>query len=231
MIMGNICTRNCRFCAVQSGRPSGLDEDEPSRVAEGVKRLGLKHVVITSVTRDDLPDGGAGHFAATINEMRNCLPKATIEVLVPDFKGENSSIKAVCSARPDVFDHNLETVPRLYPRVRPEASYQRSLAVLAKACELHIRTKSGIMIGLGENLNELADLMQDLVRVGCKILTIGQYLQPTRDSLPVTRYYSPGEFAHLDKMGLEIGLERVASSPFTRSSYRADEIFNWIQKR
>lgn len=230
MLMGNICTRNCHFCAVKSGKPLALNEDEPSVVARAVKKLGLRHVVITSVTRDDLPDGGAGHFAETIIQVRKVLPETTIELLVPDFKENDSSIKTVCSARPDVFNHNIETVPRLYPQVRPDASYQGSLKVLARACELHIPTKSAVMVGLGESPDELAELMQDLVRVGCKILTIGQYLQPTRDNLPVTRYYSPDEFAHLGKMGLRAGLLQVASSPFARSSYQAAKIFSILSK-
>ncbi|MDI6786267.1 MAG: lipoyl synthase [bacterium] len=224
LIMGDICTRNCAFCAVNSGHPLPLDKDEPFKIAEVAKKLRLKHVVITSVTRDDLSDGGTGHFVKIIEEVRRQLPEVTIETLIPDFGGDTKLIEKVCKARPDVLNHNLETISRLYSTVRPKADYKRSLRLIKIASKYKVLTKSGIMVGLGETLQETKELMKDLVIFGCKILTIGQYLQPIKDNLKVNKYYTPGEFDKLSKIGKEIGLEKVFSTPFTRSSYKAEEV-------
>ncbi len=223
MILGNICTRNCRFCAITSGEPLPLDEDEPKRIAKAAKELKLKHVVITSVTRDDLPDGGAEHFARTIDEIRKEIPDATIEVLTPDFKGDEISLSKVVLSKPDVFNHNVETVPRLYPEVRPKADYQRSLFVLSKVKELDpgLCTKSGIMIGLGEKREEISAVMKDLFNVGCNILTVGQYLSPSSAHIKVREYIHPSIFKDIELEAKEIGFEYVASAPFVRSSYNA----------
>ncbi|MGB9809038.1 MAG: lipoyl synthase, partial [Caldanaerobacter sp.] len=195
MIMGNICTRNCRFCAVEKGHPQPLDEEEPGRVAEAARRLGLKHVVVTSVTRDDLPDGGASHFAKTIYELKK-LPGVTVEVLVPDFMGNEEAIRTVVEAKPDVINHNVETVPRLYSRVRPKADYIRSLNLLKKVKELDplILTKSGIMVGLGETEEEVIEVMKDLRDIDCDMMTIGQYLRPSHKHIEVAEYVTPEQF-------------------------------------
>ncbi|MDN5348486.1 MAG: lipoyl synthase [Clostridia bacterium] len=224
MILGNICTRNCRFCAVRNGEPEPLDPGEPQRVAEAAARLGLRHVVVTSVTRDDLPDGGAGHFAATIRALRERLPGCIVEVLTPDFKGREEAIAAVVAAVPNIFNHNVETVPRLYPSVRPGADFQRSLEVLLKVKKFNpgIYTKSGIMVGLGETEGEVIQVMRELRRVGCDILTIGQYLQPSSEHLPVVEYIEPEVFNCYEIRGREMGFIFVASAPFVRSSYNAD---------
>ena len=223
LILGGVCTRNCRFCAVQHGRPEGLDVGEPERVAEAVRYLGLRYVVVTSVTRDDLPDGGAGIFAATIRKVREASPACGIEVLVPDFGGSREALAEVMAARPDILNHNVETVPSLYRRVRPQASYPRSLGVLRRAKELDssVLTKSGVMVGVGETREELRTLMSDLVSVGCDILTIGQYLAPSAQHLPIERYYTPEEFGQLKEEGERLGLRHVESSPLVRSSYHA----------
>jgi lipoic acid synthetase len=228
LIMGDRCTRNCRFCNVETGtRPAPLDSDEPARVAEAVEQLGLHYVVITSVTRDDLPDGGAGHFAATIHEIRKRRPDSVIEVLIPDFLGDAAALRTVLDAGPDVLNHNIETVARLYPQVRPQAVYRRSLALL-EAVSRHrpaIPPKSGLMVGLGETLQEIRQTLTDLRQSGCRFLTIGQYLQPTLDHLPVRRYVTPEEFEELGDVARGMGFEAVASGPFVRSSYHAREMY------
>ncbi|MDZ7372173.1 MAG: lipoyl synthase [candidate division KSB1 bacterium] len=223
MILGNVCTRNCRFCAVESGRPLPPDADEPRRVAEAVAALSLRYAVITSVTRDDLPDGGAEQFAAVIREIRLRNPECLVEVLIPDFKGDEQALNKVFSARPDVLNHNLETVPRLYPQVRPQADYGRSLAVLQKAAAAGLRTKSGLMVGLGETLQEVIDVLQDLYAAGCRMVTVGQYLQPSKSHLPVERYVSPQEFDEIARVARQIGFEHAECGPLVRSSYHAEE--------
>jgi lipoic acid synthetase len=231
LILGRRCTRSCRFCAIEKGPPEPLREDEPQAVAEATARLSLRHVVITSVTRNDLPDGGAGHFARTIRAVRARLPQAVIEVLTPDFQGREESVAAVLDARPDIFNHNIETVPRLYPTVRPEADYRRSLAVLAYAKRLasdqgmRLHTKSGLMVGLGETDDEVCSAMRDLREVGCDILTIGQYLAPSPRHTPVARFVEPAEFAAWESEARAIGFAAVAAGPFVRSSYQAESLF------
>ena len=225
MIMGNLCTRNCRFCAVEHGTPGSLDPDEPKRVAEAVKELGLAYAVITSVTRDDLEDGGAEHFARTIQQIRFINPQCKIEVLIPDFRGSEKALQKVLAAEPDVLNHNVETVPSLYDKVRPQGNYQRSLAVLAFASKMGFITKSGIMVGLGETFEEIVQTMQDLRAVGCSMLTVGQYLQPSRSHLPVARYVHPREFVTIKNIGLDLGFTHIESGPLVRSSYHADEQF------
>jgi lipoic acid synthetase len=226
MILGDTCTRGCRFCAVQHGRPAPLDPDEPERVAEAAVRMGLRHVVVTSVTRDDLPDGGAAQFAATVRAVRCRLPEATVEVLIPDFSGCCAALEAVLDAQPDVLNHNLETVARLYPRVRPQADYHRSLDVLAwaKARAPHIVTKSGLMLGLGERTVEVLEVLADLHRIDCDLLTLGQYLQPTDRHLPVVRYVRPDEFEGYRDRAEALGFRGVAAGPMVRSSYRAENL-------
>jgi len=223
MLLGDVCTRNCGFCAVAHGRPLTVDADEPRRVAEGVARLGLRHVVVTSVDRDDLPDGGAAHFAATARAIKALLPDCRIEVLVPDFKGRSASVVEVAQAPIDVFNHNLETVPRLYARVRAGARYDRSLRVLgeAKATGAGFLTKAGLMLGLGEHEAELIRVFEDLRSVGCDVLTLGQYLRPSVEHLPVERYVHPDEFAALRERALALGFRHVEAGPLVRSSYHA----------
>jgi lipoic acid synthetase len=232
LIMGERCTRNCGFCSVTPGPPAPLDPDEPARVAEAVERMGLRYVVVTSVTRDDLPDGGAAHFAATIGEIRRRIPGARIEVLIPDFQGDPAALETVLRARPDVLNHNIETVLRLYPRVRPQADYRRSLLLLDRARRLApgIPTKSGLMLGLGERPEEIRQTLQDLRDVGCRILTLGQYLRPTTEHLPVESYIPPGDFENWRKAALDMGFSEVASAPFVRSSYHAQESFNALTR-
>ena len=224
LLLGDICTRSCGFCNIQRGRPRPLDVREPVRVAEAIARMGLRHAVITSVNRDELPDGGAWVFAETIRQIRARLPDCTVEVLIPDFKGDPEALKTVMEARPEILNHNTETVPRLYRRVRPQARYQRSLEVIRRAKEFDpgAITKSGVMVGLGETWDELLRVMDDLRRVDCDILTIGQYLQPSRYHLPIERYYTPEEFARLKEEGLARGFKWVESGPLVRSSYHAD---------
>jgi lipoic acid synthetase len=231
LIMGERCTRNCRFCSVAPGPPGPLDPQEPARVAEAVERMGLKYVVVTSVTRDDLPDGGAGHFAATIHEIRRRVPGAEIEVLIPDFQGDPAALETVLRARPDVLNHNIETVPRLYPRVRPQADYRRSLELLRRAGEIApgIPTKSGLMLGLGERPEEIRQTLLDLRAVGGRILTLGQYLQPSPEHLPVETYVPPDDFENWRKDALDMGFSEVASAPFVRSSYHAKESFQALK--
>jgi lipoyl synthase len=227
LILGDRCTRNCGFCAVAHGPVNPPDMEEPSRVAEAVEQMALKYVVITSVTRDDLSDGGAGLFADTIKSIRKRVPGTCIEVLTPDFMGDISAIEKVILARPHVFNHNIETVPGLYPTVRPQADYQRSLNVLeiAKKIDPKIITKSGIMLGFGEKEKEILETFQDLLNVGCNFLTIGQYLQPTKQHLPVKRFVPPEEFTKLRDSAIRMGFDEVASGPFVRSSYHAKDLF------
>jgi len=224
MILGDVCSRACRFCAVRSGQPADVNSEEPLRVAEVVRRLGLRHAVITSVTRDDLPDGGAAIFADVVHQIRRLSPTTSVEVLVPDFQGSQQALATLVAARPDVLNHNLETVHRLYPRVRPNAIYERSLELLAwaKALDPTIPTKSGLMVGLGETGEELLQAMADLLAAGCDILTIGQYLQPTSKQLPVARYYPPQEFRDLAEGGQRLGFGHVEAGPLVRSSYHAE---------
>lgn len=226
MIMGGRCTRGCGFCAVPTGGAEPLDPEEPERLARAAAAFGLRHVVVTSVTRDDLPDGGSGHFAATVAAIRSGLPGATVEVLVPDFKGRAADIDTVIDAGPDVFNHNMETVRRLYPEVRPGAGYDRSLGLLARSAAAGLATKSGFMVGLGETADEVAVLMDDLLAAGCGLLTAGQYLRPAEEKAPVTRYWEPSEFEALKERALALGFEAVASGPLVRSSYFAQEMFD-----
>ncbi|MCU0604032.1 MAG: lipoyl synthase [Desulfobacterales bacterium] len=232
LIMGGRCTRNCRFCSVSPGLPEPLDPDEPERVAEAVERMGLRYAVVTSVTRDDLPDGGAGHFAATLHEIRRRAPGVQIEVLIPDFQGNPAALDVVLRARPDVLNHNIETVPRLYPRVRPQADYRRSLELLRRAGEIApgTPTKSGLMLGLGERPEEIRQTLLDLRAAGCRILTLGQYLQPSPEHLPVEAYVPPDDFENWRRDALEMGFSEVASAPFVRSSYHAKESFNALKR-
>jgi lipoyl synthase len=223
MILGSVCTRSCGFCAVATGRPMALDWEEPRRVGEAVTQMGLKHVVVTSVNRDELKDGGATLFASTIRWIRRLNPDCTVEVLTPDFKGSMDALKVVMDAQPDVFNHNVETVPRLYRRVRPQAIYQRSLTVLKAAKEMNPGkpTKSGFMLGLGETREEILELLRDLHAHDVDIVTIGQYLRPTPDHLPIERYVPPEEFREYARLGKEMGIPHVQSGPLVRSSYHA----------
>src|SRR5688500_18350483 len=224
MILGDVCTRACGFCAVKTGLP-GLppDPEEPRRVAEAVARMGLRHAVITSVNRDDQKDGGAGGFAACIREIRRRLPGCAVEVLIPDFKGDRDALQVVIDARPDVLNHNTETVPRLYRHVRPGARFDRSLELLRRSKDAGLLTKSGIMLGLGEEWDEVKETVRLIRGAGADILTMGQYLRPSLDHLPVLRYYSPEEFAELKRFALSLGYPHVESGPLVRSSYHADE--------
>ncbi len=226
MLLGSVCTRACRFCAVATGRPlAGPDPEEPRQVAEAAAALGLAHVVLTSVNRDDLPDGGAAQFAATLRALRASRPEASVEVLTPDFRGDLDAVASVCAAAPDVYNHNVETVPRLYRRVRPGARFERSLAVLAEAKRRLPRgvVKSGLMLGLGETRDEVLDVLRRLRGAGVDSVTLGQYLRPTREHLPVERYLEPGEFDALGDAGRALGFAHVASGPLVRSSFNADE--------
>jgi lipoic acid synthetase len=223
MLLGDTCTRNCGFCAVTHGRPLVVDPVEPGRVASAVARLGLQHVVVTSVNRDDLPDGGAAHFAATARAIKGLLPACRVEVLVPDFQGAVDAVGVVTASPIDVFNHNVETVPRLYSRVRPGARYARSLVVLeaARRSRDDLVTKAGLMLGLGEEEHELMSVFSDLRRSGCDVLTLGQYLRPSADHLPVERYVTPQEFAELGRRARGMGFRHVESGPLVRSSYHA----------
>ena len=224
LILGPVCSRNCRFCAVEGGRPLPPDPDEPERVAEAVRALGLRYAVVTSVTRDDLPDGGAGHFARTIQAIRRESPRCGIEVLIPDFGGTARALETVLKAGPDVLNHNVETVPRLYPLVRPQADYRRSLELLRRAKEFGgALTKSGLMVGVGEEWEELVEVMADLRQAGCDLLTIGQYLRPSKEHLPIVRYYTPQEFGKLSEEGRALGFSHVEAGPLVRSSYHASK--------
>jgi len=225
MILGDVCTRACRFCAVTSGRPAELDIGEPLRVAESVAQLGLRHAVITSVDRDDLADGGSGIFARTIKAIRRRSPATTIEVLTPDFQGDLAAVQTVVEARPDIFNHNTETVPRLYARIRPKAVYANSLALLQHVKRLapQMVTKSGLMVGLGETEEELLDVFRNMRAHDIDVLTVGQYLRPSKKHAEVVRYYRPEEFADLKQQAMELGFAHVEAGPLVRSSYHADE--------
>ncbi len=229
MLMGDVCTRNCPYCAVAHGKTRPLDPDEPRRIADAVARLGLQHVVVTSVDRDDLPDGGAAHFAATARAIKERVASARVEVLVPDFKGEPKSVEAVVDSPVDIYNHNIETVPALYRTARPGGHYDRSLGVLrhakhsARARGRELLTKAGLMLGLGEEREQVAAVLRDLRTVECDILTLGQYLRPSREHLPVARYVPPAEFAELRAQAMELGFRHVESGPLVRSSYHAWE--------
>lgn len=225
MIMGSQCTRNCRFCNVSCGKPQPLDPEEPERVAQAAKKLGLRHVVITQVTRDDLPDGGAGHMAMTVQAVKSACTGMTVEVLISDLKGDPAALQTVLEAEPDVMNHNVEMVKEFYRSVRPQAIYERSLGVLAESKRLfpNILTKTGFMLGLGETAEQVDVLLDDIRKTGCDILTISQYLQPSREHWPLARYVSPEEFAFWKEKAMEKGFRYVASSPLVRSSYRAAE--------
>lgn len=225
LILGNICTRNCSFCAINKGKPLPPDPEEPGHIARATKKLGLSHTVITSVTRDDLPNGGAEQFAATVKEIRKINPETTIEILIPDFNGSKEGLEKVIEIQPEVINHNVETVPRLYPRVRPKADYIRSLNLLKeiKETELSIITKSGFMVGLGETKSEIFEVMEDMRTQNVDVLTIGQYLCPSGKQLPVADYIHPDQFLEYKEKGNELGFKFVAANPYTRSSYKAQE--------
>lgn len=224
MILGDTCTRACGFCAVKTGRPGALDNREPMRVANAVREMGIAHAVVTSVNRDDQPDGGAGIFAETIRWIRRLSPETSVEVLIPDFLGDDDALAAVCAARPEILNHNTESVPRLYPRVRPKARYDRSLGLLRRAKELDpgTITKSGVMVGLGETRDEILAVFADLARCGVEVLTVGQYLRPSAKHLPIERYYAPEEFDGLREAALALGFRHVEAGPLVRSSYHAE---------
>lgn len=226
MILGNICTRNCGFCGVYSGGPLCVDPDEPRHVGEASAKMGLRYVVVTSVTRDDLPDGGAGQFAETITQIKAHIPDAKIEVLIPDLQGDENSLRTILEAGPFVLNHNVETVPRLYSTVRPSANYRRSLGLIetVKRISTSIYTKSGIMVGLGESKEEVVEVLSDLREVGCDIVTIGQYLRPSKSNLTVVEYVHPSRFDEYKAIGDSMGFRYVASGPFVRSSYHAADI-------
>lgn len=232
MILGRVCSRNCRFCNVESGTPTPVDEEEPRHVAEAVRELGLKHVVITSVTRDDLPDGGAGHFSKVVCEVRKTSEETVIELLIPDFKGDEKALETVVKATPDIINHNVETVPRLYGEARPQADYERSVRLLEKVKRMDesIYTKSGIMVGLGEKLDEVIEVFRDLNGAGCDFLTIGQYLAPSEKHHPVMEYIHPDLFLEYKRRALDMGFKHVASGPLVRSSYNAREAFDKIRR-
>ena len=222
LILGDICTRRCHYCAVTTGRPLELDREEPLRVAQAVQALGLRHAVITSVNRDELEDGGAWIFAETIRHIRRLVPPCAVEVLIPDFEGSEAALTAVVAEKPDILNHNIETVRRLFPSIRPQGKYERSLTLLGRAKRMGARTKSGLIVGMGETNEEVRGVMRDLRAVGCDIMTIGQYLRPTKQHLPVARYYHPDEFAAFKTEGLSLGFSHVESGPLVRSSYHAE---------
>ena len=232
LILGNRCTRNCRFCAISHDVPLVLDPTEPDRIVTAAQNMKLRHVVITSVTRDDLEDGGAAVFAETIEKIRTGIPEATIEVLIPDFQGNRNALSMVVQSRPDILNHNVETVPRLYPSVRPAAGYNRSLHLLKRSKHLDpsLHTKSGLMLGLGETRNELRGTLEDLIEAGCDMLTVGQYLQPSLQHLPVDRFVHPDEFDEWKAEALSMGFLAVASGPFVRSSYKAAQLFELAKR-
>ncbi len=223
MILGDTCTRSCGFCAVKTGRPGDLDWDEPRRVADAVKKMGLQHTVITSVNRDERKDGGAPIFAESIRLIREQVPGCKIEVLIPDFKGSEEALNIVLDAKPDVLNHNVETVPRMYRIVRPQAKYKQSLELLHRAKRRGFLTKSGVMVGIGENQDEVLQVMRDMREVACDIITIGQYLQPTKNHLPIERYVHPDEFSMYRTEGYKMGFKHVESGPLVRSSYHAEK--------
>ncbi len=232
IILGDICTRDCTFCAVGYGQPAPPDANEPQHIVEAVKKLGLRYVVITSVTRDDLPDGGASQFAQTITAIRNYDPDIKVEVLIPDFRASFSALQTVVDVRPAVLNHNVETVPRLYPQVRPQANYERSIQLLklAKSIGKELLAKSGLMLGLGERRAEVIQVMEDLRKVDCDFLTIGQYLRPSLNHHQVVRFVSPAEFEEYKNTGLAMGFRGVASAPFVRSSFQADKMSQEISR-
>jgi lipoic acid synthetase len=225
MILGDVCTRHCGFCAVGKGKPLPLDPDEPRRVGEAVRQLGVRHAVVTSVNRDELPDGGSAHFSETITWIRRLNPTCRVEVLIPDFCGDEQALNTVLAAKPDVLNHNTETVPRLYKRVRPDARFEQSMELLRRANrrkqEWPLLTKSGLMVGLGETLQELLEAFRSIRDTGCEILTVGQYLSPTPRHIPIERYYTPEEFAELREEAMSIGFRYVEAGPLVRSSYHA----------
>jgi len=225
MIAGSTCTRGCNFCNIATGRPSGPpDLDEPARVAEAAAQMNLRYVVVTAVARDDLPDGGAEHFASTIRALRERSPGIKVEVLIPDLRGSRDALDIVIDAAPDVLNHNTETVPRLYRAVRPGARYERTLELLARSAASGLRTKTGIMVGLGEHLPEITTVFSDLVGVGCELVTVGQYLRPTPAHLPVSRFYAPSEYPAIAERGRRLGLAHVEAGPLVRSSFEADRV-------
>lgn len=221
LILGDTCTRNCKFCTITSGKPLPPDLNEPKKVAESVKKMNLKHTVVTSVNRDDLPDGGSQLWAETIFEIRKLNPNTTIEVLIPDFEGDKIALETVFKAKPDILNHNIETAPRLYKTVRPKANYQQSLDVLKYANDYGLKPKSGLMVGLGETNGEVINVLEDLLKSNVKIVTIGQYLQPSKKHLPVDRFVTPKEFSEFKRIGLKLGFDFVESAPLVRSSYHA----------
>jgi lipoyl synthase len=223
LILGDICTRRCHYCSVETGRPHSVDQDEPSRVAEAVKALDLRHAVITSVNRDELGDGGASVFAETIRQTRRLNPTCTIEVLIPDFEGNEEALATVCAEKPEILNHNIETVRRLFPSIRPQGKYQRSIDLLTRAKQHGMKTKSGLILGMGETIEDAHEVTRDLRTADCDIITIGQYLQPTRAHLPVAKFYDPSEFALLKEEGLAMGFSHVESGPLVRSSYHAEQ--------
>lgn len=223
LILGDVCTRRCHYCAVTTGKPLPIDRGEPLRVAQAVQAMNLKHAVITSVNRDELDDGGASVFAETIREVRRLNPTCTVEVLIPDFEGNQAALEAVANARPEILNHNIETIQRLFPSIRPQGRYRRSIELLGRARQMGLTTKSGLIVGMGETTDEVRQVMRDLRSVGCDILTIGQYLQPTKAHLPVTRFYDPDEFTRFREEGLSLGFRHVESGPLVRSSYHASE--------
>ena len=232
LILGDVCTRKCAFCAVKKGLPSGLHPDEPDQVAQAAELLGLRYAVVTYVTRDDLPDGGASVFVGTIHALKNKNPGIKIEVLIPDFQGDTASLETVIQAFPDILNHNIETTEPFYPQIRrPAENYGRSLRVLKKAKDLGAVIKSGLMVGLGENRGEILRSFSDLRKVGCDLLTIGQYLQPSKSHAPVRKYYSPDEFEELKRVALESGFKAVESGPLVRSSYMAHRMYNSFLER
>ncbi len=230
MILGDVCTRNCTFCAVEHGQPASPNASEPEHVVEAVKKLGLRHVVITSVTRDDLPDGGAYQFAKVVEAIHSYDPRIIVEVLIPDFQGSLSALEVVVASHPAIVNHNVETAPRLYPRVRPQANYERSIELLkhAKSIGKELLTKSGLMVGLGERREEVIQVMEDLREVDCDFLTIGQYLRPSPNHHEVVRFVPPAEFEEYKNAGVAMGFRGVASAPYVRSSFQADEMFKGI---
>ncbi|MGB7569948.1 MAG: lipoyl synthase [Chitinivibrionales bacterium] len=228
LILGTVCSRNCAFCGVDHGAPGPVDCDEPEGICKAVKNMKLRHVVITSVTRDDLPDGGATHFARTVTMLKRNIPGISVEILVPDFNGNGLALEIILESGPDVFNHNIETVPRLYPVVRPQALYTRSLDILAKASRsvVQLTTKSGLMVGLGETREEVVGALHDLRQAGCSLVTIGQYLRPSESQVPVHAFITPEEFKRYESIGYNLGFSKVFAGPFVRSSYRADEMIH-----
>jgi len=229
LILGDTCTRNCAFCGVSHGLPGPLNPDEPELIAASVAELGLSHAVITSVTRDDLPDGGAAVFARTVEAIRKKVPATTVEVLIPDFKGKRESLQAVIDAGPEIINHNVETVERLYKELRASASYPRSLEILKLVAEAGIIAKSGLMVGVGETRDEITKLMTDLAKAGCSVLTVGQYLQPSKSHYQVIRYYEPEEFQQLEELGIQSGLKKVVAGPLVRSSYKSGDVYRELK--